>query len=119
MRRFNSNIEYVVPTEGTNLWCDYLAVFATSSHKDLAMKFIDFLNRPDVAARNAVALKYASPNSAARERLPKEDLENSVINPSEEVVARSEKYEPLSPRAQKTFNSLFAATVDLSLRLHE
>jgi spermidine/putrescine transport system substrate-binding protein len=112
MRRFNSNIEYVVPTEGTNLWCDYLAGFASSSHKDLAMKFIDFLNRPDVATRNAVALKYASPNAAARERLPKEDLENSVINPSEEVIARSEKYERLSPRAQKAVNSLFAVTVD-------
>jgi spermidine/putrescine transport system substrate-binding protein len=112
LRRYQPDIEYVVPEEGTNLWCDYLVVLEASHRKDLAVKFIDFLNRPEIAARNARFLSYATPNSAARDRLPAEYRENPIINPPEEVIARSEPYRLLAPRVQKAVNSVFAAIVD-------
>lgn len=105
-------IEYVVPAEGGNLWVDYLAVFQASPRKDLAAKFINFLNRPEIAARNAEFVYYATPNVAARQHVSAEYAMDPVIHPAADVIARSEVYRELAPRTQKTVNSLFAQLVD-------
>jgi spermidine/putrescine transport system substrate-binding protein len=105
LQGFEPAIRYVVPDEGANLYADYLTISSESTKKQLAAQFIDFLNRPDVAARNALFVKYASPNRAAEALLPKEFLEDPAIYPSESVLQRSEIYDPLSARAYKSFNA--------------
>jgi spermidine/putrescine transport system substrate-binding protein len=112
LREYQAEIGYVVPAEGSNIWCDYLTVFQSSKQKELAARFIDFLNRPEVAARNALFLNYASPNSAARALLPPEHLQDEIVYPNEQVVSRSEFYRPLAPRAQRALNSVFATISD-------
>ncbi len=108
MMEYNDNIKYVVPKEGTNLWIDYLAVLSGSKKKELAWKFINFMNEPENAAQMAQWAYYASPNKAAKKLLPKEFLENKIIYPDEEIMARSEIYVRLPPRAAKKRNTGFA-----------
>ena len=108
----DENIVYVVPDEGGNLWADYVAILQTSPRQDLAAKFIDFLNRPEVAARNAEHVYYATPNLAAAPYLSEEYYANPVIHPSQDVLDRSESYREIAPRAQKTLNSVFAAVIN-------
>ncbi len=103
-----SRIRYVVPEEGSNLWVDYLVVMQASPRVDLAMRFIDFLNRPEIAARNAEFVYYATPNSQAERLLPAEHLQDPVIYPGQPVMDRSESYREIAPRAQKTLNDVFA-----------
>lgn len=62
----NPAIRYVIPSEGTLLFVDNLAIPARSSQATLAHAFIDFLLRPEIAARIANYTRYASANSAAR-----------------------------------------------------
>jgi spermidine/putrescine transport system substrate-binding protein len=112
LREHNSDIEYVVPVEGSNLWCDCLAVLQSSEREELAARFIDFLNRPEIAARNARSLNYATPNRAALAQLPEEYRNDTVLHPDEELVSRSEMYRPLPPRTQKVVNSVFAGIVN-------
>lgn len=112
VQEHHEDIAYVVPEEGSNLWVDYLVMLQSSLRKDLAAKFIDFLNRPEVAARNAEFVFYATPNTAAREHLSKDYFENEVINPGEAVLSRSEIYRELAPRAQRVLNSEFAQIVN-------
>jgi len=112
VREFHDEIEYVVPEEGSNLWVDYLAVLRSSTRKEQAARFIDFLNRPENAARNARFLSYATPNVAARALLPREYMENPIIHPDPDVLSRSELYRELPPRVQKTLNSVFASIVN-------
>ena len=111
LQEHSDDIEYVVPDEGGNLWVDYLAIAQESPHRKLAARFIDFLNRPEVAARNAEFVYYATPNRAARAYLSDEYFANPVIHPSESVISRSETYRELAPRAQKTLNSIFVQLV--------
>jgi spermidine/putrescine transport system substrate-binding protein len=108
LREYHPDVDYVVPVEGSNIWCDYLAVFQSSKRKELAARFIDFLNRPEIAARNARFLNYATPNRAALARLPAKYLHDNIIHPGREVLSRSESYRPLPPRAQKEVNAIFA-----------
>jgi spermidine/putrescine transport system substrate-binding protein len=108
VQEHHENIVYMVPAEGGNLWVDYLTILQASPRKALAAKFIDFLNRPEIAARNAEFVYYATPNIAARQYVSDDYAEDPVIYPTADVIARSEVYRELAPRAQKTLNSLVA-----------
>jgi len=106
LREHHPAISYVLPEEGSEIWIDYLAVLARSPRKALATDFIDFVNEPDHAARNALFVHYATPNVAASKLLPRKFLEDPVIYPSEEVLMRSEYFVDLPPEAIRLRNEV-------------
>ncbi|MDH5175811.1 MAG: polyamine ABC transporter substrate-binding protein [Gammaproteobacteria bacterium] len=82
------DIGYSIPQEGALMWFDTLAIPADAAHKDTAHKFIDYLLRPDVAAKNSNFVNYANANLKAT-ALVNEDLRNDAgIYPTAEVKAR-------------------------------
>lgn len=101
------DIVFVVPQEGTNIWVDYWTVMKASPRKDDAYLFLDYINKPEIAARLAQSIYYASPNREAEKLLPKEFLEDTVVYPDKGVLSRSEAYTVLPPRVQKLRNSVF------------
>ena len=107
LQEFNENITYIVPSEGSILWVDYLVVMAKSEKKKLAMDFINFLNEPQTAAAHAEYMYYASPNAAAEKLLPKEFLTDEVIYPGDEIIEKCEIEHKLPARNYKTRNSIF------------
>ncbi|MBV1790642.1 spermidine/putrescine ABC transporter substrate-binding protein [Marinobacterium sp. D7] len=88
--------QYVVPSEGTILWADCLAVLQGSDKQELAIRFIDFLNRPEIAARNAQSVWVATPNTAAYPLLDEEFSQDPTVYPSADVMAKSQLYGVLS-----------------------
>ena len=80
-REENENLEYVIPEEGTNVWIDGWVVTKASRHKENAMKWIDFMCRPDIALMNFEYIYYSTPNVAAMELMDEELLENEVLFP--------------------------------------
>ena len=108
VKEHESNIEYVVPAEGGNLWVDYLVVLASSSRQELAARFIDFLHEPANNARLAQFVSYATPNRAAVKLLPADFLADPVIYPPAEVLVRCEPYQVLSGRGLRQRNGIFA-----------
>jgi|PlaIllAssembly_1097288.scaffolds.fasta_scaffold41715_2 putrescine transport system substrate-binding protein len=82
------DIRFSIPNEGALMWFDTLAVPADAKHAGNAHLFIDYLLRPDVAARNSDFVNYANANAKATE-LVKEELRNDTsIYPSAETKAR-------------------------------
>ncbi len=108
VQEHHEEIEYVVPSEGGNIWVDYLVVLENSLNKELARAFLNFLNEPENAAQLAEFVYYATPNKAAEKLLPAEFLEDPIIYPSQAVLSRSEFYKPLPPRASKQRNIAFS-----------
>ena len=108
LREHSPSIVYLVPEEGGELWIDYLTVLESSSNKKLAADFVNFLNQPDMAARVALFVHYATPNDAAEKRLPGDFLQDPVIYPPEAVLDRSEFYRELPARVAKRRNAIFA-----------
>lgn len=84
--------KYALPEEGSVLWVDCLAAMERSPRRDLAVRFLDFINQPDVAAQNAGDLSTSSTNAAALPLLPTEMRDNPEIYPSEETIAASQFY---------------------------
>lgn len=99
-RARNLDIRYIVPAEGSIQWCDNFVIPAASPHKRTAELFIDFLLRPEIAARIANELYYATPNEAAFPFIKPEILNDPVIFPPIEDIRRAEVIMPLSPVGQ-------------------
>ena len=88
----NSDLAYVIPKEGTNLWFDTMAVPVTSKHKREAELFIDYMMRPEVAAKCADYVMYATPNVEALKLLPEEVKENELAYPKGNIFEKGEVF---------------------------
>ncbi len=86
---------YAVPKEGATLWIDNLVVPTASTRAANAHKLINYLMRPDIAARCADFAAYATPNKAAKAKVKKELLDNPIIYPPADVVKKCASMEDL------------------------
>ena len=92
----NEKLDYVVPEEGSNIWVDGMVIPKSSQNQEVAMQFIDFMCRPDVAQMNFDYIYYCSPIQQVVDNLSEEDAVMATINPSEEVQARCEFFNDVS-----------------------
>ena len=106
LTEYQPNIVYLTPPEGSELWIDYLAIARHAEQPELATAFINFLNEPKIAARNAQYVHYATANQAAEKILPPEFLNNPIIYPNEAILSRSELMRDLPPRTEKRVNEI-------------
>ena len=82
------DIRFSIPKEGALMWFDTLAIPADAKHPGNAHLFIDYLLRPEVAARNSDFVNYANANAKAT-ALVNEELRNDPgIYPTPETKAR-------------------------------
>ena len=88
----NEDLAYAIPKEGTNLWYDVVAIPKGAKNLEGAMQFIDFLNRPEIALRNAEYTGYATPNLAAKAMLPEEVQNDLAAYPEDEDIANAEVF---------------------------
>jgi spermidine/putrescine transport system substrate-binding protein len=88
-------LDFVVPKEGATLWIDNLCVPAMSKRPEHAQAFIDYILRPDVAAKAANYSQYATPNNAGRAKVEPKLLNNAVIYPPADVLKRCVPMEDL------------------------
>ena len=86
MMRENPDLDYAIPKEGTNLWFDSMVIPANAKNKEGAELFINFLCRPDIAARNADYIGYSTPIPEAVDMLPEEIRNSKVAYPSDEFL---------------------------------
>lgn len=85
-RQEGANIEIVWPEKGAVFWMDSLAIPANAQNKEAALKMIDFLLRPENAAKIAVEIGYPTPVKAAYPLLPKEFVEDENIFPPQAIM---------------------------------
>lgn len=81
-------IDFKIPREGTIMFFDMLAIPKDAKNVANAHAFIDYLMRPEVAAKNTNYVNYASFNVPAQKSVSPEVLGNPAIYPTEEVKAR-------------------------------
>lgn len=84
----DAEIAYSIPREGTNSFFDVLAIPADAPHPRNAHLFIDYLLRPEVAARNTSVFRYASPVTASVALLRPELRNDLSVFPPLEMRAK-------------------------------
>lgn len=78
----NENLAYVIPKEGSNLWMDNFAIVKGAKNKENAEKFLNFLCRPEIMKMNFEYITYSVPSSKARELLPDEYKNSTIVFPA-------------------------------------
>ena len=86
----NDDVAFALPQEGVSIGCDELVIPKSSQQADLALKFINFVQNPAVAAENAEFIMTLVPNKASYEKLSAETRENPAIFLPAEIRAKSE-----------------------------
>ena len=78
-------VDYVIPKEGALMWFDNFAIPRDAAHVEEAHAFINYMMRPEVAAKNVNYISYASGNLAAQKLVNKDILDNPGIYPDKET----------------------------------
>lgn len=89
-REANNGVEigYAIPREGTLMSIDSFAIPKDAKNVAEAHRFLDFLMRPEVAARNTMLTNFANPIPAARAHLPPALAESREVFPDEATMKR-------------------------------
>ena len=99
-------IDYAIPEEGTNVWFDGWVIPWNAKHKENAEKWMDFLCRPDIAAKNFEYITYPTPNVGALALLDKSYTENKAVFPDmKEVLKKGEVYTYLGEENEAKYNN--------------
>lgn len=86
--KLGRHIRYVIPKEGTTLWVDALAVPKDAPNEVNAHKLINFLLRPDIAARVSAYTLLATATKSSKALLPQELKDDKSIFPPLEVMEK-------------------------------
>lgn len=106
----DENIDYAIPVEGAAKWMDNLCITKDAASDEgryeRAHKWIDFLNRPDIAAINTNYMWYGSPNKSAEEMIDPEILNYPAVYPPEETFEKLEWFENVGD-ATETYSRIW------------
>ena len=103
----NPNVQYILPKDGSAVWTDNFAIAHTAVNVEGAYAFINFMLRPENAARNAEYVGYSTPNEKAKELMDPEVISDETFYPSEEIINSLEHYEYLGNDWIQKYNEAF------------
>ena len=84
----NEDLDYCLPESGSNLFYDAMCIPKCSKNKENAEAFINFMQKPEIAAENCKYLRYGTPNTDAPNYLD-DDIKNSELTfPSEDYLKK-------------------------------
>ncbi len=90
VQKENSHVKFIYPNKHFVMWIDCVAIAAHAPHPTAAMKFINFIMSPKIAAEISRSTGYSPPNTKAMALMPKSDQDNPTFNPPASVLKRAE-----------------------------
>jgi spermidine/putrescine transport system substrate-binding protein len=103
----HTNIEYILPEDGTILWGEELVIPAASAHPRAAEALIDFLLRPENAARAVSLTGYQVPHDGLEPFLDPEILANPIVFPPNEQLQSAELSMPLGEHGDAYYDLIW------------
>ena len=80
----NPDMDFFMPEEGTNVWCDSMVIPSNAQNPLLAHEFINFMLSYDAAYDNTITVGYASTNDEVLHDVAENEYaENSAYLPRE------------------------------------
>jgi putrescine transport system substrate-binding protein len=105
----NGGIEigYSIPKEGAQLWFDNLAIPKDAPHAAEAHALINYLLKPEVAAKNTNFVSYANGNLPSQKFIKKEILDDRTIYPDAATMANLYTITAHDQKMQRLINRLW------------
>jgi putrescine transport system substrate-binding protein len=100
-------VGYSIPKEGAQLWFDVFAIPKDAPDPDEAHVLIDYLLKPEVAAKNTNFISYANGNLASQKFIDKSILDDPTIYPDAAVMAKLYTISAHDQKTQRLINRLW------------
>jgi putrescine transport system substrate-binding protein len=101
------DVGYAIPKEGAQMWFDNLAIPKDAPHVAEAYAFVDYLMRPEVAAKNSNFVSYANGNLASQKFVDKAVLDDRGVYPDAATMAKLYTVSARDQRAQRAITRLW------------
>jgi putrescine transport system substrate-binding protein len=98
---------YAIPKEGAQLWFDNLAIPKDAKNVAEAHALIDYLLRPDVAAKNSNVISYANGNAASRALIDKAIIDDKTVYPDDATMKTFYTIQSHDQKTQRLMNRLW------------
>jgi spermidine/putrescine transport system substrate-binding protein len=119
------DIKFVVPKEGAILWQDNMSIPKGAKHPLDAITYMDYVYRPDVAAKLAEGIAYITPVPTVKELLQAEAakasgeerqtleglVDSPLVFPTEADLAKTRRYRVLTVEEEQVWNRIFQPIV--------
>src|SRR6266436_5609744 len=100
-------IGYTIPKEGAQMFFDNLAIPADAPHVAEAYELINYLYRPEIAAKNSDFLSYANGNLASQKLIDPKILNDKNIYPDDATLKKLFVITARDPATQRIINRLW------------
>jgi putrescine transport system substrate-binding protein len=100
-------IGYSIPKEGAQMFFDNLAVPKDAAHVAEAHAIIDYLLRPEAAAKNSNLVAYANGNLSSQKFIDKTVLDDKSVYPDAATMSRLYTVSARDQKAQRLLNRLW------------
>jgi putrescine transport system substrate-binding protein len=104
-------IDYSVPKEGALMWFDVMAIPADAKNVAEAHEFINYILRPEVAAKASNFVTYANGNKAATPMVDAAITGNPAIYPDDATLAKLYTITPANPKEQRVMTRTWTKIV--------
>lgn len=104
----NPKITYIYPQEGIIFGMDTLAIPKGAKHPENAHKFIDFVSRPDIAAKISQEIGYGTPNAEAVKKLPAKFAQNRIVFPTADDLKNADYMEDVPSDTQSLYEKYWS-----------
>jgi spermidine/putrescine transport system substrate-binding protein len=115
------DIKFVVPKEGAVLWQDNMAIPKGAKHPVDAITYMDYVYRPEAAAKLAAYIGFITPVPAAKEKLQAEAakasgedkatleglVDSPLVFPVDADLTNTKRYRVLSVEEEQVWDRIF------------
>jgi len=100
-------VGYAIPREGAQMFFDNLAIPKDARNPAEAHALIDYLLRPDVAAKTTNFVSYANGNLASQKLVDPKILNDRTVYPDDALMRRLYVIAAKDPKTQRVINRLW------------
>jgi putrescine transport system substrate-binding protein len=101
------DIGYAIPREGAQMWFDNFAIPKDAANVAEAHELINYLLRPEVAAKNSNFLGYANGDVPSPQLIAKAVIEDRTVYPDAETMTRLYTISAHDAKTQRLMNRLW------------
>jgi spermidine/putrescine transport system substrate-binding protein len=119
------DIRFVIPSEGATYWTDNMAIPKAAKHPLDAITYMDYVYRPEVAAKLTEYIAYITPVPATKDLLQADAAKaegedkaylddlvtNPLVYPTEADLAKTKRYRNLTVEEEQVGDGIFQPIV--------
>lgn len=104
-------VGYAIPKEGAYMWFDQMAIPADAKNLEEAHIFLNYIMRPEVAAKASNYVVYANGNKASEALIDPAITGDPAVFPDEATMAKLFTTTPASPKDQRVITRTWTKIV--------